>query len=105
MCRLAVTRRCGLVVPVCAGMAQCRAGRAVGLADVPEPPADLGDRVGTPVRSERRHLVAGQRLRDAVGAGARVARVGVPAALTAPQSLQAAPLTLTAALAEQQRMR
>src|ERR1700734_4517860 len=57
---------------------------AVNGLDVSEAPFDLGSRVGLPVRAGAGHLVAGQRLRDAVRAGVRVFRLVVPAALPVP---------------------
>src|SRR3984885_6890788 len=65
---------------------------AVNGLDISEAPLDLGGRVGLPVRARARHLVAGQRLRDAVRAGVRVFRLVVPAALPVPDVEQAAPL-------------
>src|SRR5690606_25319527 len=71
---------------------QRTAGRAVAAADVVQAPGDLGGRVGPPVRADRGHLRAGQRLRDAVGARARVLRGGVPVRLALPQGVEAAEL-------------
>src|SRR3954452_24670851 len=78
------------------------AGIAVSRADVGDPPADLGDRVGLPVTAGCRHVGAGQRLRDAVRTGACVDGRGAPAALAVPERFQAGPLALGAARAEQQ---
>src|SRR6266705_4829948 len=69
----------------------CTARIAVPALDVPETPLDLGSRVRLPVRPGGGHLRAGPRLRDAVGA-AGVLRRHVPAALPAPQIVQAAEL-------------
>src|SRR4051794_17500003 len=66
--------------------------RAVAALDVAETPADLRLGVVLPVGTRRGHLGAGQRLRDAVGRGARVVRVHVPARLLGPDVVQAAEL-------------
>src|SRR5450755_3604579 len=67
-----------------------RAGRrSVGALDVAKAPADLGSSVGLPVGAGAGHLRARQRLRDAVGARARVRRADIPAALVVPQRVQA----------------
>src|SRR3954449_1998663 len=92
------------VVPGCVLMGQRGTRRPIAGADVPEAPADLGDRIGPPVGAERRHLVPGQRLRDAVGAGAAVGGRRAPAALPSPQRLEAAPLALAVPLAQQHRV-
>lgn len=65
------------------------AGRTVPAGDVVEPPADLGGRVVLPVGAVGGHLVAGQRLRDAVGTGRWVVGVDVPATLAIPERSQA----------------
>ena len=74
------------------GVAPRGARRAVDVLDVLQAPLDLGGRVGLPVGAGAGHLGAGQRLRDAVGAGGAVAGVRVPAALLHPQRVQAAEL-------------
>src|SRR4029453_4756387 len=60
------------------------AGAAVRVLDVVQPPLDLGDRVGAPVRSVLGHPVARERLRDAVRARGRVVGVVLPARLAGP---------------------
>src|SRR6218665_1773184 len=68
-----------------------RAARgAVPAGDVAEPPGDLRRRVGRPVAARGRHLLAGQRLRDAVGARADIVRVDVPVRFLVPQGDEAA---------------
>src|SRR3954449_3483176 len=93
------------VVPVSVLMGQCATRRPIAGADVPEAPADLGDRVGPPVGTERRHLVAWQCLGDAIRTRAAVGGRRAPAALPGPQGLEAAPLTLAVALTQQHRVR
>src|SRR5579862_1371585 len=58
----------GLVVVVGLPEGPGLAGVVVDGLDVAEAPLDLGGGVGLPVRSGAGHLVAGQRLGDAVGA-------------------------------------
>src|SRR5690606_38695979 len=71
---------------------------------VAQAPADLGGRVGLPVRAGAGHLAARQGLRDAVGARGGVLRVGVPVALALPEGLQAAPLVAAPAVAGEHRL-
>src|SRR5690606_29724999 len=61
---------------------------AVPVLDVAQSPADLGGGVGLPVGAGGGHLVARQRLRDAVRAGSRVVRLVVPPTLAAPERVQ-----------------
>src|SRR4051794_10695546 len=72
-------------------MAPGTARAAVRPRDVGQAPLDLHSVVVLPVRAERRHLAAGQRLRDAVGA-AGVGSVRVPARLTVPEVHEAGEL-------------
>ncbi|OEI67369.1 hypothetical protein Cus16_2968 [Curtobacterium sp. ER1/6] len=66
-----------------------RARGAVGGADVAQPPGDLRRGVRPPVGGDRRHLRAGQCLRDARGATVRVDRAVVPSGLLGPEAFEA----------------
>src|SRR5712671_2678370 len=77
------------VIPVGFLESPCVTGIPVNALDVAKAPADLGRRVGLPVRPRAGHLASRQRLRDAVRP-ARVLRVIDPAALPVPQVPQAA---------------
>src|SRR4051794_8371223 len=80
-------------VPAVAGLeAPGAARRAVAVPDVPEAPADLRLGIVGPVGAGGGHLGAGQCLGNAVGRGRGVVRVDVPAALLAPDAVQAAEL-------------
>ena len=83
--------------------AQALARGAVAALDVVQAPLDLRGGVGLPVVAELRHLVAGQRLRDAIRAGALVLGHVVPAGLLGPQLVQAGHLAEGEARGEQQR--
>src|SRR6476661_10136020 len=73
------------------GVAPCAARRAVRLVDVDQAGVDLPVAVGG-LGDAGSGPGGVQELRDAVRAAARVLRVRVPAALLAPQVLQAAEL-------------
>src|SRR5699024_5793824 len=73
------------------------AGAAVAPLDVVQSPLDLRRGVRAPVGADAGHLRPGEGLRDAVRAGGAVVRAGVPAALAAPQVVEALPLILTPA--------
>src|SRR5690242_13241637 len=62
--------------------------RAVVRPDVAKAPTHLGVAVPGPVAPRLAQLPGRQRLRDAVSAGARVARVAVPAGLAHPDLVQ-----------------
>src|SRR5690606_22229084 len=71
---------------------------AVGALDVVEAPGHLGRGVGLPVVGDRRHLAAGQRLWDAVGAARGVLRLVVPARLLGPELVEAGDVTVAPAV-------
>src|SRR5262249_61473095 len=83
--------RCS-VPAVCLLVRPRTARRAVGSLDIAQAPTDLRGGVRLPVRPGTGRLPAGQRLRDPVGMGTRVAGVHVPAALLIPQRVQAGEL-------------
>src|SRR6185437_7600913 len=62
-------RRSGSVEVVCYLVIPRGTWSTVDVLDIAQPPFDLGDGVGLPVRRYRGHLVAGQRLGDAIGTG------------------------------------
>lgn len=79
-----------------------RAARAaVAALDVSQTPLDLRGGVGAPVGAGRRHLRAGQRLRDAVRARILVLGVYVPVALAVPEVDKATELIIAEAEAGQ----
>src|SRR5690606_23081279 len=92
-------RRRATSVPALRREVRPRAARgAVAAGDVRQAPADLRVGVGGPVGAERGHLVAGKRLRDAIGAGGAVVRGVTPAGLARPQVVQAQPLVAAPAV-------
>src|SRR5919199_3989280 len=95
-CRLRPVAGESSVPAVGLGVAPGAARRAVPAVDVDQARVDLPVTVGG-LRDARRAPRAVQELRDAVGGAARVLRVRVPAALLAPQVLEAGELLLVAA--------
>src|SRR5689334_5178042 len=76
---------------------------AVAVLDVVETPLDLRGRVGLPVVPKRRHLLAGQRLRDAERPGTAVGGLVVPATLPGEQLVEAGELINLESGVEHQR--
>ncbi|THV42373.1 DUF998 domain-containing protein [Glycomyces buryatensis] len=75
---------------------------SVAAFDVAQAPVDLGDRVRLPVVAFGRHLGAGERLGNAVGADA-VGGLLVPAGFAVPQQLEAGELLEVEAVVEGER--
>src|SRR6476646_6095343 len=80
-------------IPECPGVAWC----SVSALNVVQSPGDLRRRIRLPVRANRRHLAAGQRLGDSVRPGVWIRRVHPPATLVVPHGYQAREIAIAPA--------
>ena len=70
-------------------MRERRTRPAVATRNVPQTPVDLSDWVGLPIRPGRGHLASRESLRNTVGTGGGILRVGIPMGFAIPQGNEA----------------
>ena len=84
-------------------MRERRTRPAVATRNVAQTPVDLSDGVGLPIRPSRGHLASRESLRNTVGTGGGILRVGIPMRFAVPQGNEALELGISPASGSNQR--